>query len=288
MTPTRRTFLAGTALLGAGCLGGPESGEGTEHDPDTESTPTPTDDARQTPHGSEYTLDLEPVDRATLDERFDVARAADQPSQIREVIAAAIEDRYETDAVERSVALFLAAHAYVRSDGQYYALEASVPQKLLTVEDVPDGDVNPDAVATAEAVRRNGTVAEVVGDAIAEGEVRRPAFPDALHELLEQYEYVTLERSVEDGEVYAWELATADADGPPYWIDAGQVDAAAVFGDAVVDYESLSDEAQSEVAAAIADGTQYYDDPPTVRDEGAIKYVRHDGRIYDVRISVGG
>ncbi len=292
MPSTRRTFLTGlfgTAVAVAGCLQEPTGGDAS--DPTTSTTENgendPGDDTPEPPGESSYSLTVEPVAERTVAERLDVGIVADQPSAVHEPIRTAIDDRYETDTVADPLARFVASTTYVLVDGRYYSLEVHFPLDVLRLSPVEDAAIDPSAVVGARKFRRDATAADLIGTAIAEGEARRPALPELLHDLVDEYDYVTpTDPDDEDADVYEWEIETVDRDESPYWLEATPVDSAEVFGDEVVAFESLSPDAQAEIQSARGERQVSFDERPAVVDERSFQYVRIDGEFYRVSVAV--
>jgi len=310
MDRSRRSFVRALSLatvVVAGCVGGGETDAGGDDTPTTDATseddtptdtgatpddtPAPTDTASEDdtspPAESSYTLSVKPVTEETLLERFGVATLEEQPSTVRNAIRKAVSDRYETDAIDGELATFLAGHEYVHVDGTYYSLETKLPQEVLKLSPVENDDMAETEIVGGRRLRESAIVAEAVAEAAEHGEAKRATFPDLLSELVAEYEYVTPDpEDDEDRDIYEWALETVDNGGPPYWVDATAVERETVFGAEVVALESLSPDAQAEIEAAREKGDVSFEDSPAVLDEPSFQYVRIDGTIYYVAVSV--
>lgn len=295
MTLSRRSFVRSLPLVtgvAAGCVSGGETDTGGDDTPTgtpeetPDATDTPIEDEKQLPSESSYTLTVEPVTQETLLELLGVAMLDKQSSSVQDAIRKAVSDRYETDAVGEELTSFLAAHEFVRVDGTYYALETKLPQEVLELTPVESDGIDETALVGGRRLREKH-VSDAVGDAVEHGETKRATFPDLLYELVAEYEYVTpAPVDDEDRDIYEWALDTDDNGGPPYWVDATVIEAETVFGGQVVAFDSLSPDAQAEIQAAREEGRVSFDDSPAVLDEESFQYVRIDGKIYSVAVSV--
>jgi hypothetical protein len=135
----------------------------------------------------------------------------------RDVLAAAIDDQYETDAVDDWLAQLVSDTAYVERNGTYYRVDAAVPTYTLAAEQVDRSDVD-GAVASGdtydEAVTYDGAVRRGLIRRASSGGYEMPYVWPSLRSLVEEYAAVEVH-----GDVYRLSLSTADP-GPPYTVDA--------------------------------------------------------------------
>ena len=304
MDPTRRAIVVGLGTVAAalaGCVDGtsgpseadtpaPGGGNGTGNGEGTESDNgdgNPEDDTPVPPHTSEYHLTVESIDRETVLARLDVASLDDQPDEVREAVRAAIDGRYESDAVPDALRRFVATENQVHVEGSIYALEANFPQEVLSLTEVDASTVDRSNVVGADRFRRDADAADAISTAIADGELRRASFSEFLHDLVAEFDYVTpTDPDDATADVYAWTIEEAEGD-PPYWLEATERDREAVYGDDVVAFDSLSADAQSEIDRALAeDGLTLEESPAVLEDDRSLRFVVIDEEYYAVRISV--
>lgn len=96
---------------------------------------------------------------------------------------------------------------------------------------------------------------------------------------------VTIERVGQD-ELHD-RFGIGSLDGAPATVeDAARVSESDVFGDDVVDFEALPADAQSEIEQAMAQGQASFDESPAILDAGNPDYIRIDGDLYRIAVSV--
>lgn len=138
----------------------------------------------------------------------------------RAVVQAAIDGTYRTDSVPTWLARFVQEVSHVRTDGQFYRLDASVPTTTITAEGVERSEVSGE-VATYEeyrlAVYDDGvTDTDLLARARRDG-LRLEWVRPGLELLLDRYDAVEYR-----GDVVAVSALQSDP-GPPYTVTATPV-----------------------------------------------------------------
>ena len=206
----------------------------------------------------------------------------------RRVVEAAVAGVYETERPPAWLRRFVHGTDYVRVDGQFYELSATLPTYVVEPTAVDPASVD-GPVASRERYRQLRETEYGVSCALtcetADGGYRttrtvwlRPE-TDAF---LEQFDYVE-----HHGSVVKLEFHVEDP-GPPYQVTARRVAAADVRGGATVDVDDLPADSRADLRrAARSPGVTGVDElSPTVVDAlRSHTYLRVDGRYYTTYLS---
>jgi hypothetical protein len=223
------------------------------------------------------------------DPSFDVPDVSSFEQPERDVLAAAIDDQYETDAVDDWLAQLVSDTAYVERNGTYYRVDAAVPTYTLAAEQVDRSDVD-GAVASGdtydEAVTYDGAVRRGLIRRASSGGYEMPYVWPSLRSLVEEYAAVEVH-----GDVYRLSLSTADP-GPPYTVDATGVSAGDLVDGDVRPLDAFPAEYRETIREAALHSGAYgtnVDVPEDVLHRlDATRLVRVDDRYYNTYVNRPG
>lgn len=267
---------AGTLLsTTAGCLardGSPPTDGGADEPSsagdrrlEVVSVETPTDAVRLNDLGASPSVDVPTVE--SLSDRE------------RQVVSAALDGGYETDAPADWLVSFLSETPYVRREGVYYELAHTLPRYTITATettaDAVDGEIADDE-AYREAVTHDGVVVSgLLRIARQEGFTTVDLWP-SLREFLDTYDAV---RSRD--ELFSMSLSVDD-DGPPYTVTGRRIAPTDLTDESVYDATDAPESVREAVrAAGETRGVYAGDIPEALLDAvAAHQYVYLDGTFY--------
>lgn len=306
---TRRAVLGAVgAAVSAGCLGGPDDAgdpggpgddsDGTDDDPgqdgdengdDGDGSPggedQPGDDPEPGEHASTYSVSVERVEDAQLYEAADLATVGEAAPAVRDAVAEATDDGYESSDPPESLRRFVARHDSVVADGQVYDLEAAFPQDRLVLEPAAYEDVDEADTVGADTFRQSVAATDAITEAANDSPYDSVWLPDRLQELVADYSYVTTTDTGRgaDADYFDWRIERGVDDGPPYTLDASAVGEPDL---PVTAYEELPDDAQAEFDAALGERHDVEEQPAIQDALGADRYVRYEAEPYRVAVAV--
>lgn len=236
-----------------------------------------------------YALELEPLEEAVLEDRLAIVATSDLPAAARGPLRDAIEDGVATlEDVPDALSRALADHEWYRLGGEYYRVDATVPERVLTAEvrDADDVDADPEdetVLDLRDLEDESEPAADAVTTAMSGESVRTPALPPALADALEAYDYVYRRPTFV-------ELAVSvDDPGAPYRLEASAASRDEIYdeipgsghtGVSVVDVTELPGRVRSAVEAALEGGRETLNPPWLLAAGYHRNYLAVDGGLY--------
>jgi len=209
-----------------------------------------------------------------------VPAVADLDDREREVVEAAVADRYETDDPPAWLRQFVGGTRFVERDGAFHRLHDTLPTYTVTAEPVAESEVDgeiADSDAYREAVTHDGVVTSgLLRVARREGYRLQYVWP-SLREFRDEYDAVRYR-----GDLLSMSLSVDDP-GPPYTVTAERASLSDVADGPVWDASSTSADLRAVVREAGATegvyAAQRLSDGLLDRLD-ANDYVHLDGRFY--------
>lgn len=236
----------------------------------------------------------------------DIVPESEVPLVLRDALLDARDGAWTTESVSEdllaAIETFRPSHGgdlvpYVRLDGVDYEFTAEVPTFVARLADETVEEYDPQRVAHEDDEFESEVVEEFVSTLVASGthnprmDYRRMVVPDAVQSFLDSYDYL-------EDYVGVSPIRTERVDAePPHVIEVRELTAADMWGNEVVDVDTLGSEVRAFIHAAIdsdhrapatyPNRTEYFTDhvPEAffdVVEEHDNPYFRLDGTVYGV------
>jgi hypothetical protein len=220
----------------------------------------------------------------------DVPALADLSTDVRAPVRAAVEGGYESADPPDALKAFLDLdrETYVRVDGDYYRLDASLPVVEVWIEPVAASDAE-DPVTLDEMERcmhpdprgfRTPPLAR------ADDPHRTYQLDPSVRSCIEKHPYLRFE----DGDHFRYRTAVDDP-GAPYTVTATRVSAATLANveESVVDWADVPADAREVLAGATGRPVERESLPDSLRDVAAeYEFVRRENTFYEVDLDHPG